>query len=96
MRVASCAGLLLLFGGKPKLLQHAQIIVALPLLDYLAILEAVDGDAFELHLSACGRSKVLRLSLVGSPYGVAAYRLVALGYHIIDGDADVGEGLKER
>ena len=96
MRVASCAGLLLLFGGKPKLLKHAQIIVALPLLDYLGVLEAVDGDALELKLSASGRAKLLRLSLVGTAYGVAAYRLVALGYHIIDGDADVGEGLKER
>jgi hypothetical protein len=52
VRVASCVGLVLLFGGKPKLLEHTQVIVALPLLDYLAVLEAVDGDAFKLHLNA--------------------------------------------
>jgi hypothetical protein len=78
------------------LLKHAQIIVCFPLLDYLTVLEAVDGDAFELYRLASGRAKVLCLSLVGAPYGVAAYRLVALGYHIFNGDVDVGEGLKER
>jgi hypothetical protein len=76
------------------LLQHAQIIVALPLLDYLAFLEAVDGDAFELHLLASGRAKLLYLSLVSSAYGVMGDDLISLGYHIIDGDADVREGLE--
>jgi hypothetical protein len=37
---------LLPFSDKPELLQHAQVVVALPLLDYLAILDAVYGDAF--------------------------------------------------
>jgi hypothetical protein len=55
----------------------------------------VDGDAFELYLLACGRAKLLRLSLVGTSYGVAAYRLVTLGYHIFNGDVDVGEGSKK-
>src|SRR5215212_11354211 len=86
----------LLFGGEPKLLQHAQIIVCFPLLDYLAVLEAVDGDASKLYLLARGRAKLLCLSLVGAAYGVAAYRLVALGNHIFNGDVDVGQGPKER
>jgi hypothetical protein len=84
-----------LFWDKSKLLQHAQIIVALPLLDYLGVLEAVDGDALELKLSASGRAKLLRLSLVGTAYGVAAYHLLTLAYHIFDTDVDVGEGRKE-
>ena len=78
------------------MLQHAQIIVALPLLDYLASLKAVDGDASKLHLLVGGRTKLLRRSLVGTAYGVAAYHLITLAYHIFDADADVGEGLKER
>src|SRR5918994_4141245 len=85
----------LLFGGEPKLLQQAQIVVCFPLLDYLAILEAVDGDALELYLPPSGRAQVLSLSLVGAAYGVAAYRLITLSYHVLDGDADVGEGRKE-
>jgi hypothetical protein len=78
------------------LVQRAQIIVSLPLLNYLAILEAVDGDAFKLHLSASGRAKLLCLSLVGAAYGVAAYHLVPFGYHILDAYVDVGEGFEER
>ena len=48
----------------------------LPLLDYLAVLEAVDSDAFDFDLSASGGAKLLRLSLVGTTYGIAAYRLM--------------------
>ena len=44
----------LLFGNETKLLQNAQIIVPLPLLDYLAVLDAMDGDAFDLHLPPSG------------------------------------------
>ena len=87
---------LLLFGNEPELLQHAQLVVAFPLLHYLALLEAVDGDALQLHRLARGRAELLRLPLVGAAYGVAAYRLLALGYRILDADADVGEGRKER
>jgi len=82
-----------LLGGKPKLLQRAQIIVCFPLLDYLAVLEAVDGDALEFKLSTSGRAKLLRLSLVGAAYGVAANHLITLGYQIFNGDVEVGEGL---
>jgi hypothetical protein len=39
---------LLALSNKSELLKHTQIVVALPLLDYLAILDAVYGDAFEL------------------------------------------------
>ena len=72
------------------MLQYAQIVVSFPLLNYLAVLKAVDGDATELHLLASGRAKLLRLSLVGATDGVAAYRFVTLGYHIFNGDVDVG------
>ena len=78
------------------MLQHAQIIVALPLLDYLAFLEAVDGDPSKLHLLVGGRTKLLRFSLVSAAYGVAAYHLITLAYHIFDADVEVQEGLKER
>jgi hypothetical protein len=78
------------------LLQRAQIIVSLPLLDYLVSFKTVDGDAFERHLPASGRAKLLRLSLVSAAYGVAADHLVPFGYHILDTDVDVGEGLEER
>ncbi len=74
------------------MLHHAQIIVALPLLDYLAVLEAVDGDARDLYLLASRGAKLLYLSLVGTAYRPAGYHLVALGYLILDGDAHVGEG----
>jgi hypothetical protein len=77
------------------LLQHTQVIVALPLLDYLAVLKAVYGDALELHLPPSGRAKVLCLSLVGAAYSVAGDGLISLGYHIFNGDVDVGEGRKE-
>src|SRR5215211_1333754 len=77
-RVANSVVLLLL-GSKPELLQDAQIVVCFPLLDYLAVLKAVDGDAFELYLPLSGRAQVLRLSSVGAAYGVAAYRLITLG-----------------
>jgi hypothetical protein len=68
------------------LLQRAQVIVSLPLLDYLASFDTVDGDALEFHLSASGRAKLLCLSLVSTAYGVATDRLVTLGYHIFDTD----------
>jgi hypothetical protein len=41
------------------LLHDAQVIVALPLLGYLALLDAVYGDAFDLYLLASGRAKLL-------------------------------------
>src|SRR5215208_1062746 len=94
-RVAKTPDLLLL-GSKPELLQQAQIIVCFPLLDYLAVLEAVDGDAFERYLPLSGRAKLLCLSLMGAAYGVAAYHLLTLGYQIFDADVEVGEGSKER
>jgi hypothetical protein len=54
--VANCGGLLL-FGNEPELLHRAQIIVALPLLDYLAVLDAVHGEPFDLYLPASGRTE---------------------------------------
>src|SRR5215203_4876603 len=54
----------LLFGNEPKLLQEAQIIVTIPVLDYLAPFDAADGDAFALYLPPGGRAKLLYLSLV--------------------------------
>jgi hypothetical protein len=86
---------LLLFGDEPKLLQCAQVIVSFPLLDYLAVLEAVDSDAFDFDLSASGGAKLLRLSLVGTTYGIATYRLITLSYHIFDTDVEIGESRKE-
>jgi hypothetical protein len=47
----------LLFGNEPELLHRAQIIVALPLLNYLAVLDAVHGEPFDLYLPASGRAK---------------------------------------
>jgi|SRR5215203_2055895 len=91
----SCVGPLLL-GGKPKLLQHAQVIVCFPLLDYLASFEAMYGDASEFHPSATGRAKLLCASLVRAAYSVAAYHPIALAYHVFDTDVEVGEGSKER
>src|SRR5918998_5291368 len=86
----------LLLGSKPELLHHAQIIVALPLLDYLASSDAVNGDAFKLYLSASGRAKHLCLSLVDATGGVAPYHLLTFGYHVLVGHLGVGEGRKER
>ena len=57
---------LLPFSNKPELLQHAQIVVALPLLDYLAILDAVYGDAFEFYTLASGRAQLLSLAPMGA------------------------------
>jgi hypothetical protein len=57
---------LLPFSHKPELLQHIQIVVALPLLDYLAILDTVYGDAFELYALASGRAQLLRLASVSA------------------------------
>ena len=55
----------------------------------------MDGYAFKNHLPTGGRTKVLCFSLVSTSYGVAAYHLVSLSQHIIDADADVGEGREE-
>jgi hypothetical protein len=52
-RVANCVGLLL-FRGEPKLLHHAQIIVAVPILDCLAPFDAAYADAFDLYLPVSG------------------------------------------
>src|SRR5215210_3684174 len=88
---ATCvAAYSLLFWSKPELLQNAQIVVCFPLLDYLAVLEAVYGDASELHLLASGSAKLFCLSLVAASDGVAAYSLVPRGYHIFNDDVDVG------
>ncbi len=91
MRVASCVGLLLLFGSKPELLQQAQIIVAIPLLYYLAVCDTVYGDALELCLLPSGRAKLLYLSLVSTAYRPAGDYLVPFGYHILNGCVQVGE-----
>jgi hypothetical protein len=82
----------LLFGSKPELLQDAQVVVTLPLLNYLAVLDAVYGDAFELDPLAGGRTILLSLSLVSGAYGVSAYHLVAFGYDVLDDNLRVGEG----
>jgi hypothetical protein len=70
---------LLLFLSKPKLLQEAQIVVSLPLLDYLAIRNAVDGDALKLKRPASGRAKVLYLSLVRATCPPTCNDLVSFG-----------------
>ena len=57
---------LLLFGSKPELLQRSQVIVGIPVLDYLASFDAADGDEGAFYLSASGRSELLRLSLVST------------------------------
>src|SRR5215204_4692118 len=82
------------FWDEPKLLQDAQIIVALPILHYLAVLKAVHADAFELELPSSRRAKLLRLSLVSASKGVAAHHLLTLGYHIFDSNVEVGEGFE--
>ncbi len=51
--------LLLLVWDEPKLLHDAQVIVALPLLGYFAVLDAVYGDTFDLYLLASRRAKLL-------------------------------------
>jgi hypothetical protein len=79
---------LLLFWDEPELLQYAQVIVCFPLLDYLAVLDALDSDAFDFHLSASGRAELFSLSLVGTTYGIAAYRLITLAYHVFDTDVE--------
>jgi hypothetical protein len=76
------------------LLQEAQTIEPVPKLNYLVALEALNGDAFKLYLSSSGKTKPPCLSLVGAARGVADYHLVSLGYHILDGDVEVGEGLE--
>jgi hypothetical protein len=83
---------LLLFGNEPKLLHHAQIIVALPLLDYLASVDAVYGDAFDLYLPASGGAKLLYLSLVITTDRPAGDYLVTFGYRVLDGSVQIGEG----
>ena len=54
------------FWDEPKLLQYAQIIVALPILHYLAVLKAVHPDAFKLKLPSSRRAELFRLSLVSA------------------------------
>jgi hypothetical protein len=78
-------------GSTPKLLQQAQIIVSLPLLDYLASLDAVDGDAVSLYLLASGRSKLLYLSLVSTAYRPADDYPVPFCYYLLNGSVLVGE-----
>jgi hypothetical protein len=82
------------FWDEPKLLQYAQIIVALPILHYLAVLKAVHADAFKLKWPSSRRAKLLRLSLVCTSKGVAAYHLLTLGYHIFNSDVEGWEGFE--
>ena len=86
---------LLLFGDEPKLLQCAQVIVSFPLLDYLAVLEAVESYAFDFDLSASGGAKLLRLSLVGTTYGIAAYRLSPRNAAPVFGDTAGGKPFRD-
>jgi hypothetical protein len=80
---------LLLFGSKPELLQRSQVIVGVPVLDYLASFDAADSDEVALYLSASGRSELLCLSLVSAAYAHAGDHLVPFGYH---GNVHVREG----
>ena len=45
---------LLLFGSKPELLQSGQIVVGIPVLNYLASFDAADSDECALYLPASG------------------------------------------
>src|SRR5215207_4818072 len=83
---------LLLIGSKPQLLQRSQVIVGIPVLDYLPPFDAADGDECALYLPAGGRSKLLCLSLVSTAYAHAGDHLVPFGYHIPNRSAHVREG----
>ena len=78
--------------NESKLLHHAQIVEPIPLLDNLAVPDAVDGDAFDLYLPASGRAKLHYLSSVGPTYRPAGDYLVPLGYLVLDAYLHVGEG----
>ena len=77
------------------MLQQAQIVVAIPLLYYLAPLNAVYADALELCLLPSGRAKLLYLSLVSTAYRPAGDYLVPFGYLVLYGGVEVGESLAE-
>ena len=77
---------------EPKLLHHAQIIVAVPIRDRLAPFEAAYADAFDLYLPASGGPKLHYLSLVSPVYRHTGDDLVTFGYQILDGKAQLGEG----
>jgi hypothetical protein len=47
-RVANYVALLLLFESEPELLQEGQVIVAIPVFDYLASFDTADGNAATL------------------------------------------------
>ena len=91
MRVANCVGVLLLFGSKPKLLQQAQIIVAVPVLDYPAPFDSADGDACLLYPPPSGRAKLFYLPLVGTAEGEACDSLVTFCYLVINGYVQIWE-----
>ena len=67
------------------MLQRGQIIVAIPVLDYLASFDAADGEGSALKSPASGGTKLLCLSLVRAAQGHASDDLVPFGYHILNG-----------
>jgi hypothetical protein len=87
---------LLLFRDESKLLQQAQNVVAFPLLDYLAVFEAVDGDAFDLYLLASRGAELLYLSLVSAAPRLASDYLVTIGQDVLNGEGEVGESGEVR
>jgi hypothetical protein len=86
---------LLQFGNDAQLLHQAQIIVPLPLLNYLISFDAVYGDALK-HYLLPSRGYALKVPLVSTAYRPACDDLVTLCYLILHGDVEVGEGVEEH
>jgi RibD C-terminal domain len=95
VRVAICVGLLL-FENESQLLHKAQNIVAVPVLGYLASLDAVYDNDSRLSTSIPVGSKLLYLSLVSTTNRHAADGLVTLGYHVLNGSAQLVHMLMEH
>jgi hypothetical protein len=56
----------LLVGNEAELLEHAEVVVALPLLHDPPVLDAVQAEPLDLHPPAGGRPELLGLAVVGA------------------------------
>src|SRR5215210_3794335 len=90
-RLSLGLGLLLRGRDGTDLLHQAQRIPVLPLLDDLAVFDAMDSDPSDSHFIACG-SDAHQFALVRTLCPPTANNLLPLSYVVLQRYAQVGEG----
>ena len=78
-----------------ELLEQAQVVIGVPMLDDLAAREAEDFDARDLH-ALPGWGETQKYPLMGATLGEAGHHLVSFGDQVLNHEADIRESRQEH